>query len=237
MTELVVEDERYLVPVPKALAEVAVLIEPLTIAAKASVEVSTVLQRFPWEPVGMRALVLGAGPIGILGAMMLVANNIATTVYSREPADSARAQLLRSFGASYLSAADVPVERLSSHGGPFDVILEAVGTARVAFSALHALAPNGICILSGVPVGQQPIEIDLDRIMRHLVLDNQMILGTVNASRAAFEASVLQLERFMAIFPDAVKRLITDRVSLEDAPDLLRQSGGIKQVVTMARAH
>src|SRR5262245_56526222 len=36
MTEYVVEDERYLVPVPRKLEDVAVLVEPLSIAAKAA---------------------------------------------------------------------------------------------------------------------------------------------------------------------------------------------------------
>ena len=235
MTELVVDDERYLVRVPESLADVGVLVEPLAIAAKASVELATVTQRFPWEPVGLRALVLGAGPIGVLGAMMLVAHNFETFVYSREPTDSDRARLLRSFGAEYLCTDETPLSELSSHGGPFDFIFEAVGTARVAFGALPALAPNGVCILSGVPSGQAPIEADLDSIMRDIVLKNQMVFGTVNASRSAFEASVRQLGEFMSMFPDAVRSVITDRVGLDDAPELLRRPGGIKQVVTISR--
>src|SRR5215471_1059343 len=96
MTELVVEDERFLVKVPRSLAEVGVLIEPLTIAAKAAVELEGILRRYPWEPTGLDGLVLGAGPIGLLGAMMLVAHNIETFVYSLEPSDSDRAKLSRS---------------------------------------------------------------------------------------------------------------------------------------------
>ena len=232
MTELVVDDERYLVRVPKVLADVGVLIEPLTVAAKGSMELGTILRRFPWEPVGARALVLGAGPIGLLAGMMLEARNIQAWVYSREPADSARAQLVRAFGGQYVSADDRPLADLRSVG-PFDLIFEAVGNARVAFGALGALAPNGVCILSGIPGGQSPFEIDLNGIMRNIVLNNQVIFGTVNASRSTFEASVRQLVQFMTIFPDAVRGLITDRVSLDDAPHLLRQATGVKQVVTM----
>ena len=234
MTELIVEDERYLVRVPPPLADVAVLVEPLTIAAKASVELAAIRSRFPWEPVGTRALVLGAGPIGLLGAMMTVSFNTKALVYSREPAGSPRAQLLQSIGAQYISAADVPLDRLREHGGPFDVIFEAVGNARVAFEALPALAPNGLGILSGVPGGHGPVEVDLDSVMRNIVLQNQVIFGTVNASRAAFEESVHLLERFMVLFPDAVRSLITERASLERVPELLRQPGGIKQVVAVA---
>jgi glucose 1-dehydrogenase len=234
MTELVVEDERYLIKVPPALADVGVLIEPLTIAAKASVELQAILHRYPWEPTGLRALVLGAGPIGLLGAMMLVAKNIDTFVYSLEPADSERARLVRSFGGEYVSARDTQITELGSRIGPCDVIFEAVGTAWVAFSALNALAANGVCILSGVPAGDKAIEIDLDGIMRDIVLKNQVLFGTVNASRAAFEASVEKLEQFMTLFPSAVRSLITERVGLEEAPRLLARSGGIKQVIALA---
>jgi threonine dehydrogenase-like Zn-dependent dehydrogenase len=235
MTELVVEDERYLVRVPRALAEVGVLVEPLTIAAKAAADLETLLRRYPWEPTGMRALVLGAGPIGLLGAMMLVArNDVEAFVYSLEPADSERARVVRSFGAEYLSARDVRLSDLSSRIGTFDIIFEAVGTAKVAFSALDSLAPNGVVVFSGVPGANEPIEIDLDRIMRNIVLKNQVVFGTVNASRGAFEASVRQLEQFMTLFPDAVRSLITHKERLENAPALLRGSGGIKRVVAVA---
>src|SRR5262249_41081600 len=156
MTELVVEDERYLVPVPRTLADVAVLIEPLTIAAKAAVDLETILRRYPWEPTGLRALVLGAGPIGLLSAMMLVARHMDVFVSSLEPADSDRARLVRSFGAEYVSAKDTPLPGVSSRYGTFDVMFEAVGSARVAFSALDALAPNGVFIFSGVPGAPNP---------------------------------------------------------------------------------
>jgi threonine dehydrogenase-like Zn-dependent dehydrogenase len=234
MTDFIVEDERYLVRVPDELADVGVLMEPLTVAAKAALELETILKRFPWEREHLRALVLGAGPIGILSAMMFAARNATTVVYSRERATGPRAELLRSFKAEYVSAEDTPLEQLASHGGPFNIILEAVGNARVAFGAMNALAPNGVCVFSGLPMGDKPMTMNLDGIMRNIVLENQMILGTVNASRAAFEAAVRYLGQFMTLFPQSVRNVITDRVSLEKAPELLRTPGGIKQVLTVA---
>jgi threonine dehydrogenase-like Zn-dependent dehydrogenase len=234
MTELVVEDERYLVRVPRALAEVGVLMEPLTVAAKAAVDLDAILRRYPWEPLGLRALVLGAGPIGLLSAMMLAARNATTFVYSREAANGERAELTRSFGAEYVSAGDTPLSDLPNRVGRVDIVFEAVGTAKVAFGALGALAPNGVFILSGMPSAHAPIEIDLDRIMRDIVLKNQVLFGTVNASRGAFEAAVRQLEQFMGLFPAAVRGLITRRAKLDDVPELLRRPSGIKQVVELA---
>jgi threonine dehydrogenase-like Zn-dependent dehydrogenase len=234
MTELVVEDERYVVPVPRALAEVAVLVEPLTIAAQASVQLEAILRRYPWEPTDLRALVLGAGPIGLLAAMMLVARDVETAVYSLEPADGDRARLVRSFGARYVSARETPLPELPARIGSRDIVFEAVGSARVAFGAIDTLAPNGVFVLSGIPGGHNPIEIDLDGIMRRIVLNNQVLFGTVNASRAAFEAAVRQLEQFVSLFPDSVRGLITERARIEDAPALLQKHRGIKQVVALA---
>ena len=235
MTDFIVEDERYLVRVPDELVDVAVLLEPLTVATKAALELEMVLQRFPWERDELRALVLGAGPIGILSAMMFAARNATTVVYSRERSGTPRAEILHSFKAEYVSAEETPLEKLAaSHGGRFNIILEAVGNSRVAFGAMNALAPNGVCVFSGLPMGDKPTTVNLDGVMRNLVLENQMIMGTVNASRAAFEAAVRYLGQFMTLFPDSVRKLITDRVSLEDAPELLRNPGGIKQVLAVA---
>jgi hypothetical protein len=85
-----------------------------------------------------------------------------------------------------------------------------------------------------VPGGHKTVEMDLGRVMRNIVLQNQVLFGTVNASRSTFDESVRHLEQFMTLFPDAVRSLITERVSLEDAPALVRAGGGIKQVVSLA---
>ncbi|NVB83526.1 MAG: glucose 1-dehydrogenase [Kofleriaceae bacterium] len=234
MTELVVEDEHYVVPVPKALEEVGVLVEPLSVASKAGEELDAILRRYPWEPTRMRALVLGAGPIGLLAAMMLVAREVDVVMYSLEPADSERARMVESFGGTYVSARDVQLDELPRRIGKTDLIFEAVGHSGVAFGSLAALAPNGICIFSGLPAGAGPTEVQLDGIMRNLVLQNQVVLGTVNAGRRAFAAAVRQLEQFETLFPEPLNGLITERVTLEQAPELLRHPRGIKQVVTFA---
>ena len=71
MAQFVVDHEKYMNPVPKELRNVAVLVEPLTIAEKALTQVWQVQQRLPWScPVTpgkaaancRRAVVLGAGP-------------------------------------------------------------------------------------------------------------------------------------------------------------------------------
>src|SRR5262252_6266370 len=105
LTEYTLDDEEYLVKVPKPVADVAVLIEPLTVVAKAVGQARAILGRLPYEPGPQRGLVLGAGPIGLLGAMVLIAGGYETVVYSREPAGGDRAKFVESLGASYVSAA------------------------------------------------------------------------------------------------------------------------------------
>src|SRR5215471_17778830 len=69
LTEYTLDDEQYLVKVPKPLADVAVLIEPITVVAKAANQARAILDRLPYDTEHQRGLVLGAGPVGLLGAM------------------------------------------------------------------------------------------------------------------------------------------------------------------------
>src|SRR3989441_1840946 len=126
MTETVVDEERYMHLVPPALREVAVLVEPLTIAEKALIQVEQVQQRLPWacavEPgkprtACHRAVVLGAGPVGLLGAIALAAAGYDTSVYSRERAPNPKADLVAAIGGHYSSAEEAPLARLAETAG------------------------------------------------------------------------------------------------------------------------
>ncbi|HKE63169.1 MAG TPA: glucose 1-dehydrogenase [Micromonosporaceae bacterium] len=234
LTEVVLEDEQHIISVPAQLADVAALIEPLSIAAKAAEQAYAVQQRLPWQPERGRVLVLGAGPVGVLGAIAMVVTGFETIVYSREPADSVRADNIRRIGATYLSAEDTPLDKISGTVGPIDVIYEAVGVASVAFGSAQALSPNGLLILTGIPAPAAPTALPLDRIMKDIVLNNQAIIGTVNAGRSGFELAVRKLEQAMYLVPDSVRAIITNRVSLDAAPGTLREPHGVKDIVRMS---
>ncbi len=237
MTEQVIVEDRFLLPVPRALREIAVLIEPLTIAEKALTQVDAVQARLPWhEPGGPgttlrpRALVLGAGPVGLLGAMALAARAYQVFVYSREPVGGRKSSIVEAFGGSYLSAHDHALSDLPALVGDLDVIYEATGASRFAFQALSVLGPNGVFVFTGVPGRKGPVELDTDRVMRDLVLRNQIVLGTVNAGHGAFEHAIRDLATFQARWPDAVGSLITARHAPERYADALA-GGGIKHVI------
>jgi threonine dehydrogenase-like Zn-dependent dehydrogenase len=239
MTEFVVDEEHYMIPVPAALRDVGVLTEPLTIAEKALAQVWDIQTRLPWggRQRGYRhnALVLGAGPVGLLGAMTLSTAGFKTSVYSREPQDSARARLVTAMGASYISASTVGMADLPSAMGAIDLVYEASGASQAAFELLEQLGSNGVFVFTGVPGHKAPVAVDTDLLMRRLVLQNQVVFGTVNAGRDSYEAAVRDLAVFKARWPEAVASLITGRHHLEGARDALLQpqSGAIKEVITV----
>lgn len=121
LTEYTLDPEEYLAKAPKPLADVAVLIEPLTVVSKAAAQARAILDTLPYEPGLQRGLVPGAGPIGLLGAMALIATGYEIVIYSREPETSEKAKLVQSFGASYISAGSEPIETLAQRAGEFEV--------------------------------------------------------------------------------------------------------------------
>src|SRR5215471_10428364 len=124
LADYVVDDEEYLVKVPRVLADVAVLVEPLTVITKAGNQARAIVDRLRYDPGPQRGLVLGAGPIGLLGAMALVADGFEALVYSRDSEESKQAELVRSLGARYVSSTANAFESLAEDSGEFDVVLE-----------------------------------------------------------------------------------------------------------------
>lgn len=244
MTELVVDDQKYMNVVPPGLRDVAILVEPLTIAEKALTQIWQVQQRLPWAcPIEAgksgghchKALVLGAGPVGLLGAMALAAADFDVFVYSREAAPSSKSQLVESFGAHYVSAAMHSIAELPELIGNIDVVYEATGASAVSFEVLKVLGTNGIFVFTGVPGRKAPVEVDTDLIMRDLVLKNQVVFGTVNAGVQTFADAIRDLGVFMKRWPDAVRGLITGRNPMSAYRDLLVGAPrGIKEVISVA---
>jgi threonine dehydrogenase-like Zn-dependent dehydrogenase len=246
MTEFVVDDEQYMNVVPPGLRDVAVLVEPLTIAEKGLTQLWQVQQRLPWacplepgKPAAYchRAVVLGAGPVGLLGAMVLSNEGFRTFVYSREPKPGPKSSLVEAAGATYVSGKGTSLEQLAALVGNIDLVYEATGAATVSFQLMEWLGTNGVFIFTGVPGRKAPIELDADLIMRNLVLKNQIVYGTVNANRDAFESAIADLQVFTQKWPQAVRLLITKRYSMEEHRDLLLgRAGGIKNVISICHA-
>lgn len=243
MAEEYVERERFLYAVPQHLRELAVLVEPLTIAEKAVAQVWQTQERLPWlaeksdapQGVGLKAVVIGTGPIGILGAMKLVIEGFDTYVYSRLKKPNPKADLVESVGAEYLSSSECSVAEFAERIGNIDLVYEAVGIPRLAYEVLSVLGTNGIFVFTGIPAPHPPLEVEADAIMRNVVLKNQLILGTVNADAAAFKAALADLDRFLCRWPQAAHSVITGRFGVEACHQLLLgKAQGIKNVIQFA---
>ncbi len=244
MTEFVVEEEQYLNPVPRELRDVGVLVEPLTIAEKSLEELWMVQRRLPWDcpddpgktPAHCRrAVVLGAGPVGILGAMALKVEGFEVTVYSRSAKHDEKNPILDAMGIPYIAAETHSTEEMAKMTGAIDVVYEATGASSVAFDVLKHLGPNAVFIFTGVPGRKAPIPVDTDQIMRNMVLNNQLVLGSVNAPPQAFRSAIEHLGVFMKRWPDTLRSVITARFPLERAGEVVQShAGGVKNVIAVS---
>lgn len=247
MCEYVVDDEKYLHVAPPDLREVTVLTEPLTIAEKSMIQVWEVQERLPWEcrmdmkdeegrPRGYchKAVVLGAGPVGLLGAMLLRKFGFDTYVYSREAAGGARSKIVEEIGGQYVSAASTKSEELARQAGNIDLVYEATGASKLSFDFLPYLGVNGVFIFTGVPGRREPLAVPTGEIMRDLVLKNQIVFGSVNAGPQAYSEAIKDLGEFSRRWPEALAGLITQRFPMEDfETPLLDPPAGIKRVISI----
>lgn len=231
--EFFVEDAAYLHRVPAPLRQVAVLTEPLTIAEKALREVEHLKERLPWEKKPGHAVVLGSGPVGLLGAMALLRAGYDTTVYSRSPKPNVKAEVAESLGAPYLSRQQVTVEELARRAGPIDMVYEAAGASKAAFDVLRVLGPNGVFVFTGVPGRREPLQLEGGELLKQVVLNNQLVVGTVNAADTDFDAALEDLERFRTRWPGRLEKMITARHPPEEFKQVVADKpGGIKHVIT-----
>ncbi|TMB67336.1 MAG: hypothetical protein E6J43_08745 [Chloroflexi bacterium] len=230
LAEYYVEQPRYLVKLPDELTSVGVLLEPLTIAEKALDQIERIQSRLVWQP--DRAVVLGAGPVGLLAALALRLRELEVYVYDRaEP--GLKSELVEAMGAHYIWAEKRRLDhKLADEIGPIDVIFEATGYSPLAFDAMDTVAPNGIVCLSGVSGGGRTVQVSADHLNLELVLGNRVVFGTVNANRRHFEAGVQHLSEIEARWPGLLSRIITTRLPMNRfAEALQRQPGNVKAVV------
>ena len=237
MAEYVVEERRFLHPVPRHLREVGVLVEPLTIAEKAMLAVRSTQSRLPWQSRGNTALVIGAGPVGLLGAMKLVSAGYRTYVYSLGSPGSLPARIAEAIGAAFISADEIAVDAAAAILGSIDLVYEAVGAAQVSLEFLYRLAPNGTYVFTGVPRDQNLEPIHSNHVITNLVLRNQAIVGVVNAGAEAFKLAISDMSDFYSKWPDAVRSLITHRFPIEQFTQALESpAGSIKNVLLVEKS-
>jgi glucose 1-dehydrogenase len=235
MGEYYSETPAFMVKIPTSLRPFAVLLEPLSIVEKATSQAWKIQERMLWTP--KRAVVLGAGPIGILATILLRLRGLEVHVYAKSPPESVQGRILSDLGASYRSVVDNPVMGIRDALGQVDFILEGTGNSAVAFQAMAQLGTNGVLCLTGVSAGNRNVEIPADVINLQMVLGNRLTVGSVNANRRHFEMGVQHFQQAQGQWPGIFERLITRRVPFADFTSALdRRPEDIKTLLTIADA-
>jgi threonine dehydrogenase-like Zn-dependent dehydrogenase len=202
--ELIAIDPAFAVHVPASLGACGVLTEPASVVAKAWEQIERVGTRSAaWRP--RRALVTGAGPIGLLAALMGTQRGLEMHVYDRTQ-DGPKPGLVRDLGAHYHSGDLKEIEGLEP-----DVAIECTGASTVVLDVLCRTARAGVVCLTGVSSGRREIRLDVSALNRNIVLENDLVFGSVNANRRHYEAGVQALA---AAHPAWLARLLTRRVPL-----------------------
>jgi glucose 1-dehydrogenase len=218
--ELVAEDAAQLIRIPRSLGRLGVLAEPTSICERAIRHARMIGARQPWEL--ERALVLGAGAIGILSTFLLRLAGVDVWTASLE----SQVDLVAECGARYVSTTDVPLDALREDVGGFDLVIAAVPDAQVMADSLALLRRSGVACLLGIDGRNQPVGIDGPVLGVDAILENRVLFGSVNAHRQDWLAGVEALDRAREHWPDALEAFVGLRVPLDRFGDAFAYRGG-----------
>jgi threonine dehydrogenase-like Zn-dependent dehydrogenase len=223
--ELVTIEEDFAVPVPDDLGTLGVLTEPASILAKAWEQIERIATRACSDH--RRALVTGAGPIGLLAALMGRQRDLEVHVLDRAT-EGIKPEVVSALGAEYHTA---EITELAQDINP-DVVVECTGVAELVAGAMQHTAPGAIVCLTGVAASRN-LSVDVGALNNELVLENDVVFGSVNANRRHFEQAVQALRDADQAW---LRGLITRSVPLDDWTRALDKSDDdIKVVVEFAQ--
>jgi threonine dehydrogenase-like Zn-dependent dehydrogenase len=210
----------FLVKVEPSLGQLGVLLEPTTVVAKAWDHVERIGKRASWAPV--TALITGAGPIGLLAALLGVQRGLEVHVLDRVT-EGLKPELVAALGATYHHGS------VSDTGISPDVTIEATGVGQLIFDVMDSSGTNGIVCLTGVSSTGRDVPVDVGLLNRRMVLANDVVFGSVNANRRHYEAAAAALAQ---ADPTWLGRLITRSVALSSWRDAYeRQPTDVKVVL------
>ena len=204
------------------LGILGVLMEPASILAKAWEHTDYIGRRAKtWSPA--TALVTGAGPIGLLAALIGAQRGLKVHLLDRN-SHAEKQKLIEEIGGVYQTGGVEVVDRVKP-----DILMECTGAPSLIAAILGRTAPTGITCLVGVTAPGHEFKLDIGAINHTLVLDNDVVFGSVNANRRHYEAAADALARAERSW---LERLITRRVPLANwAEALQHRPGDIKVVI------
>jgi threonine dehydrogenase-like Zn-dependent dehydrogenase len=207
------------------LREVGMLLEPTSIVAKAWDHITRIGQRAEWRP--RNVLITGAGPIGLLAALIGAQRGLEVHVLDRIT-EGLKPQLVKELGARYHTGP------ISAIGFKPDIIIECTGASSLIAEAMYQLASDGILCLAGVSSHGHEQPLDIGALNRTMVLQNNVIFGSVNANRKHWQ---LAAEALGKADPKWLARLISRREPLSGWQQALeRRPDDIKVVIEFSQA-
>jgi threonine dehydrogenase-like Zn-dependent dehydrogenase len=214
-------EPEFAVRIDSGLEDIGVLLEPTSVVAKAWEQIERIGSRACFD--AQRVLVTGAGPIGLLAALLAVQRGYEVHVVDRVT-DGPKPDLVARLGATYHSSGVAEV-------GHVDIAVEATGVGEVVTDVLSGTARNGIVCLTGVSSGGRSIPFDVGGLNRSMVLENDVVFGSVNGNRRHYEAAAAALAKGDR---EWLRALITRRVPLERWQEALeRRPDDVKVVVQL----
>jgi glucose 1-dehydrogenase len=218
-------EPEYAVRVDPELGLLGVLLEPTTVVVKAWEHIAAIGRRTFWDP--RTVLVTGAGPIGLLAALIGVQQGADVHVLDRA-ASGRKPALVEALGATYHTG---PIADL---GLAFDIVVECTGVARLIRGAAESAASGAIICLTGVGGPVVPDASAPTTLMTDAVLKNFVVFGSVNANRRHYYRAAQVLARADRGW---LEQLITRRVApAAFAEALERTPDDIKVVIDFAQA-
>lgn len=215
----------FAVRVDPQLGAAGVLIEPASVVAKAWAHLEHIGRRTrTWRP--RTLLVAGAGPVGLLAALMGRLRGLETRVFD-QVTHGPKPRLVEALGATYHAG-----ELATCEGLDADIVIECTGAEPVIRTLLARPGRDGVICLLGVSSPGRPTHFDLGRFNRQAVLGNDVVFGSVNANRAHYERAATLLA---AADLSWLERLVTRRVPLANWTEAFeRRPDDVKVILDFA---
>ena len=218
-------EPEYAMRVDPSLGLMGVLLEPTTVVAKAWEQIVAVGQLAFWEP--RNVLVTGAGPIGLLAALLGRQRGLDVHVLDRVTAGT-KPDLVKALGATYHAGS------VKDIGFQPDVIVECTGVGQVIGDALQCIGAGGIVCLTGVGSGGAASGFATADLAAEMVLRNNVVVGSVNANKRHWYKASEALARADRAW---LGRLVTRRVPPQSfSSALARRPDDIKVVLQFSEA-
>jgi threonine dehydrogenase-like Zn-dependent dehydrogenase len=249
LSQYVVDQEQYIVKVPPDLTKFAVMTEPISIVEKGIQELRTFLSRMPltcshtehsylsphWGGCKI-ALVVGAGPLGLIAIALLRLAGVSVFAADILPEDHSKVTLVHRMGAGYMDASNKTPAELIDLGGTqeyLDIIFEASGAANTALELIKYMARGSVYIMTGIPRQETLMQIDAAQLVRQIVRNNQVLAGSINSNRSHFEMALQDIARINTGFNGILDNMLTGRIKIQDYPDIVapKRPNQIKTVV------